>query len=86
MTPDAGIPEGGGAAGAGLQKLDSRDRRFIALCLLVIVAGGAITAALFRRAFPEASIDFRVPRARARVLAESFLSRQRRPLAGTRFA
>ncbi|HEY6146556.1 MAG TPA: hypothetical protein VIZ69_02625, partial [Thermoanaerobaculia bacterium] len=86
MTQDAGTPEGVRAAGAGLQKLDSRDRRFIALCLLVIVAGGAITAALFRRAFPEASIDFRVPRARARVLAESFLSRQRRPLAGTRFA
>ncbi|HYK41792.1 MAG TPA: CPBP family intramembrane glutamic endopeptidase [Thermoanaerobaculia bacterium] len=68
------------------QGLDARDRRFIAVCLLVIVAGAAITAALYRRAFPEASIDFRVPRARARVLAESFLSRQGRSVAGTRFA
>ena len=68
------------------QRLDARDRRFIAVCLLVIVAGAAITAALFRRAFPEASIEFRVPRARARVLAETFLSRQGRSVAGTRFA
>jgi Type II CAAX prenyl endopeptidase Rce1-like len=86
MTDDAPTSERRRAAEAGLQRLDSRDRRFIAICLLVIVAGGAITAALFRRAFPEASIDFRVPRARARVLAESFLSRQARSVAGARFA
>jgi len=52
--------------GGNVQKLDGRDRRFIAICLLVIVAGAGITAALFRRAFPEASIDFRVSRTKAR--------------------
>ena len=50
-----------------MEKLDRRDVRFVLVCLLVIAAGAAMTAALFRRAFPEASIEFRVNRREARV-------------------
>jgi hypothetical protein len=67
-------------------RFDARDRRFIAVCLLVIAAGAGITALLFRRAFPEAAIEFRVNRGQARGLAEKFLAERRRDLAGTRFA
>ena len=48
-----------------MEKLDRRDFRFIAVCLLVIAAGAAVTSVLFRRAFPEASIKFEVDRAGA---------------------
>jgi Type II CAAX prenyl endopeptidase Rce1-like len=69
-----------------MEKLDRKDLRFVLACLLVIVAGAAITAALFRRAFPEASIEFKVNRGEARRLAEAFLRGRGENLAGTRFA
>ncbi len=69
-----------------MEKLDRRDWRFVLACLAILVAGAAITAALFRRAFPEAAIEFRVPRAAARAQAERFLKECRRPIEGTRFA
>ena len=56
------------------------------LVLLAIAGGMAITAALFRRAFPEASIEFRVNRAQARQIAEKFLAERGRNVAGHRFA
>lgn len=46
-------------------RFDRRDRVFIVLCLLTIVAGGAAFRAGFSRAFPEASIDFKVTREEA---------------------
>ena len=46
-------------------RFDRRDRVFIALCLLTIVAGAAVFRAGFSRAFPEASIDFKVTREEA---------------------
>ena len=46
-------------------RFDRRDRIFVALCLAVIVAGAAIGRAGFSRAFPEASIDFKVTREEA---------------------
>jgi membrane protease YdiL (CAAX protease family) len=55
---------------------DRRDRVFIVLCLLTIVAGAAVFRAGFSRAFPEASIDFKVTREEAvRRGAEALLSR-----------
>jgi hypothetical protein len=69
-----------------IERFDRKDVRFIAVCLLVIAAGAAITAALFRRAFPEAAIEFRVNRAQARTLAEKFLAERGRSVSGTRFA
>ena len=46
-------------------RFDRRDRVFIVLCLLAIVAGAAVFHAGFSRAFPEASIDFKVTREEA---------------------
>jgi membrane protease YdiL (CAAX protease family) len=69
-----------------MEKLDRRDVRFVAACLLVIAAGAAVTSVLFRRAFPEASIEFKVDRAGARVVAEKLLQERGRDIAGARFA
>ena len=69
-----------------MEKLDRRDIRFILACLLVIAAGASVTALLFRRAFPEASIEFRVNRNEARHLAETLLAQRGRNIAGARFA
>ncbi len=69
-----------------MEKLDRRDFRFILACLLAIGVGAAITASLFRRAFPEASIEFRVNRGEARVLAEKLLAARGKNVAGMRFA
>ncbi len=69
-----------------VERLSPRDWRFIGLCIALIAAGAAVTAALYSRAFPEASIEFRVPRAEARRIAERFLASRARPIAGTRFA
>ncbi len=69
-----------------MEKLDGKDRRFILICLAVIAVGAALTGVLFKRAFPEASIEFRVNRSEARVRGEKFLQDLQRPLNGTRFA
>ncbi|MGH9368726.1 MAG: hypothetical protein ACRD3M_13750 [Thermoanaerobaculia bacterium] len=69
-----------------MEKLDRRDARFLAACLLTIAAGAAITAALFRRAFPEAAIEFRVNRSQARSVGERFLADRGRRVPGSRFA
>jgi hypothetical protein len=69
-----------------MERLDRRDLRFLGICLAVIACGAILTAALFRRAFPEASIEFRVNRSQARVVAEKFLSDQGLSIAGSRFA
>ena len=46
----------------------------MAVCVVVIALGTAIGATLFSRAFPEASIDFRVTREEARRVAERALA------------
>jgi len=69
-----------------MEKLDKNDRRFILTCLAVMAIGAALTGLLFHRAFPEASIEFRVNRSEARVRGEKFLRDLGRNVAGTRFA
>ena len=69
-----------------MDRFDRSDRRFLLVCVLVLAAGAALTAALFHRAFPEASIEFRVNRSQARDLGVQFLREVKRPLDGTRFA
>ena len=69
-----------------MEKLDRRDWRFLLLCLAVIAVSGLVTARLFRRAFPEATIEFRVNRDGARRLGEAFLKERGRDIAGHRFA
>ncbi|MHB8799361.1 MAG: CPBP family glutamic-type intramembrane protease [Thermoanaerobaculia bacterium] len=67
-----------------MERLSRRDGRFVALCLAVIVAGAAVGIPLFPRAFPEASIDFRVTREEARKIAERALSERGFDVAGRR--
>ncbi len=57
-----------------VERLGPGDRRLVAVCLAVIVAGTAIGARYFSRAFPEASIDFRLTREEARRVAERELA------------
>jgi membrane protease YdiL (CAAX protease family) len=55
------------------EKLRARDVRFIAICALIF--GGTVwfSARNFHRAFPEASIDFRVDRGQGEALGRKFL-------------
>ena len=69
-----------------MEKLDRRDVRFLVTCVAVMIVGGALTALLFSRAFPEASIEFRVNRSQARVEGEKFLRGLGRDVSGNRFA
>jgi hypothetical protein len=69
-----------------MEKFDRKDLRFVVICVAVMAAGAAITLALFRRAFPEASIEFRVNREEARAVAEKVLRSRGRDLASHRFA
>lgn len=69
-----------------MERLDRRDLRFLLVCVLLVAVGSGMTAVLFRRAFPEASIEFRVNRGQARALAEKFLRSRSRVFAGSRFA
>ncbi|MEO8430551.1 MAG: lysostaphin resistance A-like protein [Acidobacteriota bacterium] len=75
-----------GSAGSRLERFDRRDWRFVLACLAILAVGAGTTAALFRRAFPEASIEFRVNRNEARARGERFLTAHGRSVAGTRFA
>jgi hypothetical protein len=69
-----------------MEKLDRKDIRFVLVCLVTIAVGAAITLALFRRAFPEASIEFRVNRSEARAVAEKFLASRGRDVGKHLFA
>ena len=67
-------------------KLAARDYRFIAICLVIFAAATWYSAGNFHRAFPEASIDFRVSREDGRVLAERFLAARHYAIARDREA
>ena len=62
--------------------LTRSDRRFVAVCLAVLVVGSAVGVSLFSRAFPEASIDFRVTKEGARGIAEKALAARGFDVAG----
>src|SRR5947209_11703982 len=52
------------------------DYRFLAVCLALLAATAWFSVRNFYRAFPEASIDFRVSRADGQTLAAAFLAGQ----------
>ena len=68
------------------ERFEPADYRFIAICLALLAASVWFTAGNFYRAFPEASIDFRVSRAEAEQRAQQFLTRQGYRLEGYRDA
>jgi membrane protease YdiL (CAAX protease family) len=69
-----------------MEKLRAPDYRFIVVCLLLLGGTAWYTAGNFYRAFPEASIDFRVNRDEAREIARQFLGSQGDNTAGYRDA
>jgi membrane protease YdiL (CAAX protease family) len=69
-----------------LEKLGAKDYRFIVICLLLLAGTAWYTSGNFYRAFPEASIDFRVNRDDAREIAGRFLVAQGAQTAGYRDA
>jgi membrane protease YdiL (CAAX protease family) len=69
-----------------MEKLRAPDYRFILVCLLLLAGTAWYTAGNFYRAFPEASIDFRVNRDEAREIARQFLGSQGDNTAGYRDA
>jgi membrane protease YdiL (CAAX protease family) len=58
------------------ERLLAADYRFILICLLLLAGTAWFSALNFQRAFPEASIDFKVDRDDARTLAANFLAGQ----------
>src|SRR3974390_639152 len=56
-----------------MTRLEARDYRFIAVCLVIFAAATWFSTGNFHRAFPEASIDFCVGREEGRAVAERFL-------------
>ena len=69
-----------------LEKLAAKDYRFIVICLFLLAGTAWYTTRNFYRAFPEASIDFRVNRDGARAIAAGFLAAQDDHPAGYRDA
>src|SRR5215475_9347554 len=68
------------------ERLSGSDFRFIAICLVLLAVTVWFSAGNFYRAFPEASIDFRVSREDALQIASAFLTAQNRNVAGYRQA
>ncbi len=64
--------------------LNSRDYRLIILCLFISVLSVVFIAKYFYKAFPEASIDFRVTKNQSKVEAEKYLQKLNINTAGFR--
>ena len=68
------------------ERLQTSDYRFLVICLALLAGATWFSVGNFYRAFPEASIDFRVSRGDAQHLAEQFLAGQGYRIAGYRDA
>ena len=68
------------------ERLRASDYRFILICAVLLAATTAFSVRNFYRAFPEASIDFKVTREDARNIAGKFLSDQGYRVEGYRHA
>ena len=68
------------------ERLGSADYRFIAICVLLLAGTVWFSTGNFYRAFPEASIDFRVSREDALQTASRFLAEQSLNVSGYRQA
>ncbi len=65
-----------------LERLDRKDAKVLLLWILAGVVGACVAYTYFFRAFPEASVDFKVPRADALAVAKQFATAQGAPLDG----
>src|SRR5579883_2776853 len=78
-----------GGQGIGVvmkERFEAADFRFLAICAILLAGATWFSVRNFYRAFPEASIDFRVSRAEGETLAARFLSGQGYRLGGYREA
>jgi len=69
-----------------LQKLTGKDYRFLLVCAVISAACLALGLRYFYKAFPEASIDFKVTQAGSEQIARRFLQERGYSLAGYRHA
>jgi membrane protease YdiL (CAAX protease family) len=67
-----------------MDRLNRRDWLFIAICVVLFAATLTIALTNFSRAFPEASIDFKVDRGGSRAVAERVLTGEHIAFAGMR--
>jgi membrane protease YdiL (CAAX protease family) len=67
-----------------MDRLNRRDWLFIGVCVALFAIALMVALTNFSRAFPEASIDFKVDRGASRVVAEGVLQREHVAFAGLR--
>src|SRR3974390_1327698 len=72
----AGAPFGFAEAPLTLEKLGARDARDLLVWILAGAIGAGVAYKYFFRAFPEASVEFKVPRGEALAKARQFAAAQ----------
>jgi hypothetical protein len=65
-----------------LERLDSKDAKVLLVWILAGILGAGVAYTYFFRAFPEASVEFKVPRADALAVAKQFATAQGAQLGG----
>ncbi len=65
-----------------LERLDRKDARVLLIWILAGILGAGVAYTYFFRAFPEASVEFKVPRADALAIAKQFAAAQGAQLGG----
>ena len=65
-----------------LERLDGKDAKILLIWILAGVLGAGVAYTYFFRAFPEASVEFKVPRADALDIARQFAAAQGAQLSG----
>ena len=65
-----------------LERLDRNDAKVLLIWILAGILGAGVAYKYFYRAFPEASVEFKVPRAEALAVAKQFAIAQGAPLDG----
>ena len=65
-----------------LDRLDKKDAKVLLMWIFAGIVGAVVAYAYFFQAFPEASVDFKVPRADALAIAKQFASAQGAQLSG----
>jgi len=68
------------------QRLERRDWRLIAACVAIAAVSLAVGSHYFSRAFPEATIDFRITRDEVRTRGQSFLEHRGLDVEGYRYS
>ncbi|MCK4397175.1 CPBP family intramembrane metalloprotease [candidate division WOR-3 bacterium] len=68
------------------EKLNKKDFLFIVVCIVISVITCFVSLKLYNRAFPEASLDFRVTKGEAKIIAEDFLKTMNLDVSDYRYA